>query len=531
MFKEELTLEEMDKILTIKFPTMPLKLIPSEPIDRIQLRDGRFLEDEVQCVMFKELMNINPYYDTFNYPRNDKGMVNLCASVLKPLVVFCRDDQKYYVYDGVKWCLDLGSLRTSNLLKQLFLLLTKIYMNEIDFEGESEEEERDEAKNYFKYLERYDSKNKRDSVLKDMQDELVIDFSEFDKDPYIINLKNYTLNIKNLTYYDHRPSDMLTMVTNCNLPTRIEEVHKGKRFKDFFIQIMNGNQEKADFLQEALGYSILGTNPRECMFIAYGKTTRNGKSTLFNTITDLMGDYGNNTNARFLNKSISKNDTDKPSPTLASLKGKRVINLQESDKHASFDGALIKQITGNDTLQGRNLHENLSQFKVGGKIWYSCNYLPYIDDKTLFSSERLIVIEFDKHFSAEERDTTLKSIFAQEQIKSAIFFFLIEGFHMYLKNNLKLPDCVKDAITRYELSCNPIARFIKLRYEITNNSKDRIERTKLYEVYVSWCAGEGISTVKKSSFYEEIEAQGLRPIIVHGIRYISGLKLKEVTTK
>lgn len=44
-----------------------------------------------------------------------------------------------------------------------------------------------------------------------------------------------------------------------------------KRGDIFYI-----SNSKADFLQRALGYSMLGMSNEECMFILHGKTTRNG---------------------------------------------------------------------------------------------------------------------------------------------------------------------------------------------------------------------------------------------------------------
>ena len=44
------------------------------------------------------------------------------------------------------------------------------------------------------------------------------------------------------------------------------------------------------WMQRALGYSILGKTDEQCLFIAYG-TGANGKSTLFEVIREVLGDY------------------------------------------------------------------------------------------------------------------------------------------------------------------------------------------------------------------------------------------------
>ncbi|WP_348254046.1 hypothetical protein, partial [Salmonella enterica] len=46
------------------------------------------------------------------------------------------------------------------------------------------------------------------------------------------------------------------------------------------------------FLQKALGYALSGDSRFECLFFLYGATTRNGKSTLMESVLRVFGDYG-----------------------------------------------------------------------------------------------------------------------------------------------------------------------------------------------------------------------------------------------
>lgn len=507
----ELSIEELEAILSDEPET------PYIPNETYVLRNGDVIEDLDQANLMYRIMKIDPLNDKLNYQLNDKGFANVCADILRPTVAFCSDNMKFYYYDGIKWCLDKGTLKVSSILKTLLMFLGTFYPKEKNLEEE-------EATEYFKYLSKYDSKRQRDQIIKDLQDELAINIDEFDKNPYLINLTNVTFDLSTMTYHEHNPKDMLSKVTNCYYPLSEMQQEKCVRFYDFFEQIMNGDKEKAKFLHEALGYSLLGLNPKECMLIAFGKTTRNGKSTLFDTISDILGDYGVNVNSRFLNKTLSKNDTDKPSPTIVSLKGKRFINMQESDKHAEFDGALIKQITGNDEMQGRNLHEGISSFRVSGKMWYSCNHLPYCDDETLFSSDRVAVIEFDKHFNDDERDETLKQTFLLEENKASIFYFLVEGYQIYKENNLKRPAVIIQATNAYRMRCNSVLKFIIKNFNITHDYKQRVERKVLYEKYVAWCGTEDLIPVKKQRFNDEIEAQNLQIMKSNGTRYVTGLQ-------
>ena len=55
---------------------------------------------------------------------------------------------------------------------------------------------------------------------------------------------------------------------------------------------MQGDKDLITYLQKALGYALTGDTSEECLFLLYGPTTRNGKSTVIETFMALMGGYG-----------------------------------------------------------------------------------------------------------------------------------------------------------------------------------------------------------------------------------------------
>ena len=108
-----------------------------------------------------------------------------------------------------------------------------------------------------------------------------------------------------------------------------------------------------------------------------------------------------------------------------------------------LDAAKVKAMTGNDTLNARFLHENSFDFQPQFKIYVNTNFLPVINDMTLFSSDRIIIIPFDRHFDEQSRDTTLKRQFAESHVQSAILNWLLEGYRLLRSEGLRLPKSVK----------------------------------------------------------------------------------------
>ena len=54
---------------------------------------------------------------------------------------------------------------------------------------------------------------------------------------------------------------------------------------------MCGDPDTAAFLQKALGYALTGDTSFDCFFVLYGAKSRNGKSTLMETVAHILGEY------------------------------------------------------------------------------------------------------------------------------------------------------------------------------------------------------------------------------------------------
>ena len=66
-------------------------------------------------------------------------------------------------------------------------------------------------------------------------------------------------------------------------------------------------------------------------------------------------------------------------------------------------------MTGRDTISARFLHQSEFQFTPCFKLICNTNYLPIVSDTTIFKSDRVQVISFDRHFTESEQDKTLKN--------------------------------------------------------------------------------------------------------------------------
>lgn len=480
-----------------------------------KLKDGRYFLSQEQSDIYSKIVKAQPHYSS-QYKWDEMSMADLFADCYKHNTLYCPEMKSWYIYDGTIWIEDTGAITVNDRLKE-FIRLLQIYSCEIS-DGETVK-----ASDYQKFVRSLVDRRVRDRIIKDAQSEACVYLSQFDANPYLINCENGTYDLEHNAFHFHKASDYLTLKTSCNyiLPN-MEETYKCDRFFSFLNEIMQNDQEKLDYLQRGLGYSLFGILSEECMFFAHGKTSRNGKGTLFNTIQTVLGDYATTADSQLICRG-KRNDVNNASPAIMALKGKRLVILSEVYEDNELDEKIVKSYTGNDSISARALYGKQTNLRLQCTFWLMCNHLPKVQDKTLFSSDRIKIVEFNKHFSDIERDTTLKQQFSTPEAKSVILMWLIEGYKKYVKYKLVEPESVKKAIKKYEYKNDLVKLF--LEECCIEDENEKILRTLLYENFESWRKKGDYEYMSKQRFYTHVD--DLYESKNHnGYIYYKGLKIR-----
>jgi putative DNA primase/helicase len=265
------------------------------------------------------------------------------------------------------------------------------------------------------------------------------------------------------------------------------------------------------------------------MFILHGKTTRNGKSTLLNTIETMLGDYAKVAPVGMICRGSREKDAEAASPTLAGLKGKRFVTMSESNEYGKLDEEKIKQLTGGEEISARALYQSAITYLPQFTLWLSCNDLPMVTDKSLFASERIKVVEFNRHFSPKEQDTHLKEELCSQENMSGIFMWLVRGYIKYKERGLEMADPLKEVVSKYERDNDLVLQFLEARCE---QAADKNIRSKdLYNAFKIWAKSEGAFVLSARKFNSEMERHPEwyeRVSTSSGFKIYWGVKLKEV---
>lgn len=448
-------------------------------------------DDRGQKTLLEVLKQLKP---ETAYSRDDKGNGKLFADV-------CKDSRwnitagEWFYYDGKVWAEDTGGMYASRKAKQLADALLQYASSIDDFE---------QKQAYARHVIKLGSLNARKRMLEDAKEHRFVSSDMFDRDDYIFNCQNGVLDLHEypFKFKPHSMEQMLSKIANVNY----DPTAAGERWNRFLDEVMQGNAEKIDYLQRICGYSLTGDTREESCYLMLGQTTRNGKSTFTETAAYMMGDYALSMRPETLAQR-KDNDSRRASSDIARLNGCRLVIASEPPKRMLFDVALLKTLLGRDKITARFLHQNEFQFIPRFKLFINTNSLPTVSDTTLFSSGRINVITFDRHFTPEEQDKDLKNKLKDPHEVSGILNWCLEGLRKYMKSGADAPGSVVAATEDYRISSDKIGQFFS---ECMVKSADHNTAAgDVYSKYATWCDENGYGIENKGNFFSDLKARNM----------------------
>lgn len=250
---------------------------------------------------------------------------------------------------------------------------------------------------------------------------------------------------------------------------------------------------------------------------------------MLDAIQHLLGDYSTVAPVELICKADRQKNAEAPSSVLAKLKGRRFVTMSESDTAGKLDEATIKQYTGGEDITARELYQAAITFKPQFTMWLSCNDLPSVKDKSLFASDRVRVIEFNRHFTDAEQDKGLKDYFESQEAMKGIFTWLVAGYFKYRRFGLKMSDGMKAVVKQYEKDNDLVLQYLEEKCERNDDISTRAKA--LYDAYKIWCKSNGYYVCSMKKFNAELTAHPdwyAEKGVSNGVAVYRGLGLKVV---
>ncbi|GHV63898.1 phage protein [Spirochaetia bacterium] len=413
--------------------------------------------------------------------------------------------KKWIVWNGKQWQLDTGFLihhKGLQMIRGIYQeqLKTADYRDRLDIQ---------------KHAVQSESVKRRKAFIEAATwiPELNINSDDLDRDPWLLNVDNGTVNVRTGELKPHCQEDLITKVAkvaydkNADCPT----------WKKFIREIMNYKPELITYLQTAAGYGITGDISEQVMFILFGSGA-NGKSTFLNTIMNLLGDYA----IAAPTETFMAKRTEQIGNDLARLRGTRFVTTAEAEQGKKLSETLIKQITGNDKLTARFLYSEYFNFLSTFKIFMATNHKPVIKGTDLGIWRRIILIPFTATFTKEKQDKRLEEKLRAEG--PGILNWLLEGTRHWCDGGLMTPEAILNATDEYQGEMDIIGEFIKDMCQ--QGPGMEIKARELFRTYQEWCTDSNEYAVSERILGLRLKEMGFEQRRLGDGRYWQNIMLK-----
>jgi putative DNA primase/helicase len=320
----------------------------------------------------------------------------------------------------------------------------------------------------------------------------------FDAPVNLLNCRNGTLELNTMAFREHRPEDLLTKTAAVSY----DPAAACPQWLAHLNLIFAGDADYLSGFQSMCGYSLLGTNPQQVMFILYGKG-RNGKSKTIEVLARILDNYAVNIAAESL---VAKRFENARSD-LARLAGARLATAAEGTEGARMDESIIKQITGEYAITVRKLYENEFEFTPMAKIWLTTNHEPVIRGTDDGIWRRIWMVPFAVQIPEDKCDPDIAAKLLTES--GGILNWCLAGLKRFYENGGRLVQPRKVSVATGNLRTVSDTVGLFLLSECVFEPGGWISRMEIKETFQRWCEEEGVKQISTKKLCTALRERGV----------------------
>ena len=339
------------------------------------------------------------------------------------------------------------------------------------------------------------SRDVKNSVLDYVRHEMFVPEVNLDANENLVNLTNGIYSLETQELMPHDPRQYLTTQLPFAYDAQAQAVTWQMYLMSTFVKprSVDFDQELAEFVQEAVGYSLTTSVIYHCSFWGYGEGA-NGKGVLSHVLEKLGGTACVPLNVGLLSREQYQ---------LANLAGKRIALCSEINSTKNLiEDAYVKALISGDPMNVRQIRQEPFVLNPMVKLWLFTNELPPVADTSEGFWRRIMIVPFHRQFATNERILDLKERLNAEL--PGIFNWAMQGLkRLRDRGRFVLPSQVATATKEYRQDANPVALFIK--DECYEGPDLKEQSSILYDAYKSWCFTNNYKPHSSRNFKHEME--------------------------
>ena len=313
----------------------------------------------------------------------------------------------------------------------------------------------------------------------------------------------------------------------------VEFINGPTQYADRFFEEVMPNQSAREYLRKVLGYTLTAETFLRVFFIWYGKGS-NSKSFVVHLLEKILQKQYHQCDQSIFIKT-GKSMKGQATPELMALLNKRmsVYSEGESSDKIEMNSAGLKQISGEDSLCGRELYGNQITFTPYTKLHMLTNFTPPLNAEFAIK-QRLRYIFLDSEF-VDNPDKKNKNQFKKDKsftdaletiYLSEVFTWIAKGaFEIYKTMSIDMPEDFQvrtDAMLNNEDS---IKTFTDRKISVTNIKTDIVKKNTIFESYKTFCNNNSQRCQPRSNLFNRLEHLKITTSVLNGYDVYRGIKL------
>lgn len=344
---------------------------------------------------------------------------------------------------------------------------------------------------------------------------------------YMMPFKDFDFDFRVGGILDKEPNRYFTYVKD--ISEQDLESRKCPVFEKLINDISQGDTDFKRYLLQMCGILLSGENRKNLIFIVFGNGA-NSKSIFSKLIEHMIG-------RQFI--ASRKLDSFSEKYSIGGLEGKKLVSCGESETSKPINIAMIKSITGNDTVQSELKHQNIKSVELCLNFLFLTNKLQRIADNSEGAKRRLHIIEFKHQVPKNERDPELFEKLVKEE--AGIFKMILDSYSEMISEDGKMDFVMSENVKEftekfknkylipsdynYIDETDSCIDFLHEYFEI-GTKQDKIVKSQVYDLYC-----REIKDINEETFWKALSSELKRMNVTikrNGKRFLEGIKIKDV---
>lgn len=373
----------------------------------------------------------------------------------------------------------------------------------------------------------------KDNVIKECSELFHVEKFEdmLDSDCNLVGFENGVFDLEHHEFREGRPDDHVSFSTGLNYIPYAGDTHPTiMEIRRFWEQI-HPNADIRKYVLRTLSDCLSGNITHERFNIWTG-TGSNGKSLTVSLVEKSFGDYCCKFPVTLLTGKRAASNA--ASGEIARAKGRRFAVLQEPSEDERLNIGLMKELSGGDKIQCRELYKAPVEWRPQFKLFLLCNHLPSVPSDDGGTWRRIRVVEFGSKFVAtpsreNEFPIDTELISKLEGWREHFMAMLIDYHRRFAHAKLEEPDVVMACTREYQRNNDHMADFLDTCIESAPEPAALLSLDDVFQEFRDWAKADGVpvNSFKKRDLQSYIDRNLTHSAKVSGRMCYRGYRIRD----